>query len=104
MEKLEKNSTSLNRSASYTKTSKFSRLPEYLTVNFVRFQWKPQERIKAKILKKVKFPFELDMASFCTPDLIKKFEPARTKLKELEEIKAQAKVYFSFLNLIVTFN
>ena len=92
IETLDKTSPTLNRSAKYTKASKISRLPEYLTVNFVRFQWKPQERIKAKILKKVKFPFELDMASFCTPELVEKFEPARARLKELEDLKAQAKV------------
>ena len=52
-EKIEKNSESLGRSATYTKTSKITRLPAYLTVNFVRFQWKVTERVKAKILKVV---------------------------------------------------
>ena len=51
VEKIEKTSPSLGKLSSYTKTSKISRLPEYLTINFVRFQWKPQERVKAKILK-----------------------------------------------------
>ena len=51
VEKIEKNSPSLGRQAVYTKTTKIDRLPKYLTVNFVRFFWKPQERIKAKILR-----------------------------------------------------
>lgn len=51
IEKITKNCESLGRNASYTKTSRISRLPKYLTINFVRFQWKPQERVKAKILK-----------------------------------------------------
>lgn len=50
-EKIEKNSPTLDRSASYTKKSKITRLPAYLAVNFVRFQWKPEINAKAKILK-----------------------------------------------------
>ena len=50
-EKIEKNSPSLNRQAMYTKSSLVDRLPKYLTMNFVRFFWKPVERIKAKILR-----------------------------------------------------
>ena len=93
-EKLEKISSNLNRSAVYTKTTKISRLPEYLAINFVRFQWKPVEKIKAKILKKVKFPMELDISSLCTPELLAKLSPAKTRFKELEEVKAIAKVFF----------
>jgi ubiquitin carboxyl-terminal hydrolase 14 len=50
-EKIEKNSESLGRSAIHTQVTKITRLPAYITFNFVRFQWKPTERIKAKILK-----------------------------------------------------
>ncbi|KAJ3089887.1 Ubiquitin carboxyl-terminal hydrolase 14 [Quaeritorhiza haematococci] len=88
---IEKNSPSLNRSAEYTKTSRVSRLPHYLTVNFVRFQWKPEQQVKAKILKKVKFPLELDAVQFCTPELQEKLLPARNKFKEIEDAKAAAK-------------
>jgi ubiquitin carboxyl-terminal hydrolase 14 len=91
VEKIEKNSPTLNRNAIYTKTSKISRLPQYLTVNFVRFQWKPQEKIKAKILKRVQFPFELDMYSFCTEELQRKLEPAKQRVKEVSDRKAEEK-------------
>ena len=91
-EKLEKFSSTLNRSAIYTKTTRISRLPEYLTINFVRFQWKPVEKIKAKILKKVKFPMELDMSSLCTPELFQKLGTAKARFKELEEIASIKKV------------
>ncbi|KAJ3294954.1 Ubiquitin carboxyl-terminal hydrolase 14 [Borealophlyctis nickersoniae] len=87
-EKIEKNSPTLNRSAEYIKKSKISRLPAYLTTNFVRFQWKATERIKAKILKRVHFPFELDMSPFCTPDLQQKLLPAKDRLKEVADRKA----------------
>ncbi len=80
----------------YTKTSKISRLPKYLTFNFVRFQWKAAEAIKAKILKRVQFPFELDMITFCTPELAKKLEPAKLRLKEISDKKAEAKVLFLY--------
>ena len=75
VEKITKNSPSLNRSATYTKTSQVSRLPKYLTINFVRFQWKATERIKAKILKRVSFPHELDMTFCCTPELVESMKP-----------------------------
>ncbi|KAJ3192927.1 Ubiquitin carboxyl-terminal hydrolase 14 [Irineochytrium annulatum] len=90
-EKIEKNSPSLGRSATYTQTTKITRLPAYLTINFVRFQWKPSERVKAKILKKVKFPFELDATPLCTPELVEKLSPAKMRLKKLEEEAADAK-------------
>ncbi|KAJ3039022.1 Ubiquitin carboxyl-terminal hydrolase 14 [Rhizophlyctis rosea] len=88
VEKIEKNSPTLNRSAVYEKRSHISRLPFYLTTNFIRFQWKPSERVKAKILKKVKFPFDLDMSEFCTTDLQEKLRPAKLRLKEVADQKA----------------
>ncbi|TPX36743.1 hypothetical protein SmJEL517_g01149 [Synchytrium microbalum] len=95
-QKIEKNSPTLNTLAKYTKTSKISRLPAYLTINFVRFQWKPATEpggsgTRAKILKKVKFPFELDMAQFVTPDLLAKLAPARDRLKEMDDYKSAVK-------------
>lgn len=90
-EKIEKNSPSLNRSAMYTKTSRVSRLPRYLTVDFVRFFWKPTERVKAKILRKVKFPMELDASEVCTPELQEKMGPAKQRILALAEEKANAK-------------
>ena len=69
LEEITKTNPALNRPAIYTKSSsvimflivQYSRLPTYLTVQFIRFQWKAVERVKAKILKKVKFPMELDV-------------------------------------------
>lgn len=84
-EEIEKNSPTLDRTAKYVKTSQISRLPEYLAVNFVRFQWKTSEKVRAKILKKVVFPFSLDMSTFCTPELQAKISPAKLKLKEIED-------------------
>ncbi|KAI9227581.1 MAG: hypothetical protein DHS80DRAFT_31640 [Piptocephalis tieghemiana] len=87
---LEKNSPSLGRSAIYTREGKISRLPAYLTVHFVRFFWKQQERIKSKILRNVKYPLDLDLYSFCTPELQERMSGPRTRLRE-EEDKIKAK-------------
>ena len=63
-ESIEKTSPTLGKTAVYTKTSSYSRLPTYLAVQFVRFQWKPAERVKAKILKKCKFPLGILLLDF----------------------------------------
>jgi ubiquitin carboxyl-terminal hydrolase 14 len=84
-EEIEKNSPTLGRNAIYTKTSRVSRLPKYLTVHFVRFFWKKDAQKKAKILRKVTFPEELDVVEFCTDDLKKKLIPVRDKVREIRK-------------------
>ncbi|KAF9429256.1 Ubiquitin carboxyl-terminal hydrolase 14 [Entomortierella beljakovae] len=90
-QKIEKNSPTLNRSAVYSKSQRISRLPAYLTVNFVRFFWKPAEQVKAKILRKVKFPFELDASQFCTPELQERLTNTKGKLRELDNAETSLK-------------
>lgn len=80
---IEKHSAALDRNAIYTKTAKISRLPQYLTVHFVRFYWKRETQKKAKILRKVSFPKELDILEFCTEDLRSKLVPVRDRLREV---------------------
>ncbi|RYP71483.1 hypothetical protein DL771_004738 [Monosporascus sp. 5C6A] len=84
-EKLEKRSEVLGRDAVYTKTSKISRLPKYLTVHFVRFYWKRETRKKAKIMRKVTFPHELDVVEFCDENLKKLLVPVRDKVREIRK-------------------
>lgn len=84
-EKLEKNSEVLGRDAVYTKKSKISRLPKYLTVHFVRFFWKREAQKKAKIMRKVTFPHELDVVEFCTDELKKMLIPVRDKVREVRK-------------------
>lgn len=84
-EKLEKNSEILGRDAVYTKKSKISRLPKYLTVHFVRFFWKREAQKKAKIMRKVTFPDELDVVEFCTDELKKMLIPVRDKIREIRK-------------------
>ncbi|KAI1108531.1 ubiquitin carboxyl-terminal hydrolase-like protein [Nemania sp. NC0429] len=84
-EQLEKRSEVLDRDATYTKTSKISRLPKYLTVHFVRFFWKRETQKKAKIMRKVTFPHELDVVEFCDDNLKKMLVPVRDKVREVRK-------------------
>lgn len=84
-EKIEKQSPTLGHDAIYTKTSRISRLPKYLTVHFVRFFWKRDVQKKAKVLRKVTFPEELDIVEFCTEDLRKKLVPVRDKVRNIRK-------------------
>lgn len=84
-EQLTKRSATLDRDAVYTKQSLISRLPAYLTINFVRFQYKGKEGINAKVLKDIKFPIEFDSFDLCAPELQEKLLPMRNKFKELED-------------------
>jgi ubiquitin carboxyl-terminal hydrolase 14 len=84
-EKLEKKSPVLDRNAVYTKKSQISRLPKYLTVHFVRFFWKREAQKKAKIMRKVTFPHELDVVEFCTEELRKMLIPVRDKVREVRK-------------------
>jgi ubiquitin carboxyl-terminal hydrolase 14 len=84
-EKIEKRSEVLGRDAVYIKKSQISRLPKYLTVHFVRFFWKREAQKKAKIMRKVTFPHELDVVEFCTEKLRKMLIPVRDKVREVRK-------------------
>lgn len=84
-EQIEKQSPALDRNAMYTKRSRIARLPKYLTVHFVRFFWKRETQKKAKIMRKVSFPAELDVVEFCTEELRKQLIPVRDKVREIRK-------------------
>ncbi|GAB7352571.1 hypothetical protein MBLNU459_g2955t1 [Dothideomycetes sp. NU459] len=84
-EQIEKNSPTLGREASYTKSSRISRLPKYLPVHFVRFFWRKDTQKKAKIMRKVTFPAELDALEFCTEELRKQLIPVRDQVREVRK-------------------
>ncbi len=111
---VEKHSPSLGRDAQYTKVSRITRLPGYLTIQFVRFfvgrAGDSEEVVSKKILKvirrrreggslvchilyyllfqDVKFPPKLDVYEFCSAALQEKLLPMRRKFKEVDEKKA----------------
>lgn len=84
-EQIEKRSELLGRNALYTKTSRIARLPKHLPVHFVRFDWRRDTNKKAKIMRKVTFPEELDVLEFCTDDLRKLLIPIRDKIRDIRK-------------------
>ena len=80
-----KKSPILDRDAEYIKTLKVCRLPGYLTVQMVRFEFKQKDAINAKILKDIKFPMMLDTFDLCSPELQNKLIPMRNNFKEYED-------------------
>jgi len=84
-ESLTKKSEVLGREAQYLKTSRISKLPFYLTIQFVRFFWKQDKQVKAKISRPVEFPFTLDLYEFCTDELKQELQPKRKLYQEQEE-------------------
>ncbi|KAJ4368956.1 deubiquitinating enzyme [Neocucurbitaria cava] len=84
-EQIEKRSEVLGRNALYTKTSKIARLPQHLPVHFVRFDWRKDTNKKAKIMRKVTFPEELDALEFCTDALRKQLVPIRDKIRDIRK-------------------
>ncbi|EJU00282.1 ubiquitin carboxyl-terminal hydrolase 6 [Dacryopinax primogenitus] len=84
-QKITKNSSSLGQEATYTEKSRVSRLPEYLTVHMVRFYWRRDISKKAKIMRKVKFPFDFDASELLTPDLAKRLQPIQGRIREIKK-------------------
>ncbi|WOO77819.1 Ubiquitin carboxyl-terminal hydrolase 6 [Vanrija pseudolonga] len=77
-EKIEKNSPSLGRTIVYDSKSRLSRLPQYLAVHLVRFYWRRDIQKKAKIMRKVKFPLQLNALEISTEELSKQLQPINT--------------------------
>ncbi|XP_031488644.1 ubiquitin carboxyl-terminal hydrolase 6 isoform X2 [Nymphaea colorata] len=84
---LEKASPALGRTAIYLKESCIDDLPRYLTIQFVRFFWKRGSNQKAKILRKVDYPLELDVFDFCSDSLRQKLQTPRQILRDEEGAK-----------------
>jgi ubiquitin carboxyl-terminal hydrolase 14 len=51
----------------------------------VRFFWKRDSQKKAKIMRKVTFPLELDVVEFCTPELRSMLVPVRDRVREIQK-------------------
>lgn len=91
-ENLEKNDDILGRNAAFTKTRRITRLPKYLTVQYVRFFWRRDTQKKSKILRKVIFPInELDVTPLCSDELKQKLIPVRDRVREIGKEKEDAK-------------
>ncbi|CEM34734.1 unnamed protein product [Vitrella brassicaformis CCMP3155] len=93
-EDVEKMSPTLGKNAAYKKTSRMETLPEYLTVHFVRFEWKGAsaaagtEATKAKVCRRVEFSRTLDAYEFCSKDLQRTLRVGRKIQREKDEEQA----------------
>ena len=77
------------------KVSTATRLPKYVAINLIRFFYKQDKQVSAKVLKDVKFPESFDLWDICDEELKEKLKPMREKLKEVQdkemELKAKKK-------------
>ena len=116
-ENIELYSDVLQRNSFYEKSQLISRLPQYLTVQFMRFFWK-KENIstgskagKAKILKSILYSKNLDLYDFCnkqTQELLDLGRAIEIKMKKNEmdvvdkEKEAKEKMQVDPLNCVPT--
>lgn len=84
-EKIEKFNDTLQSNAEYEVSKKVTRLPKYLTVHFVRFFWRRDTQKKSKILRRVQFPFELDLAEVLDDSVKLEKVAIRDKLHKIEK-------------------
>ena len=90
-ETISKEAVSLGRSANFQKLSGLSSLPQYLVLQFARFQWKAKsdsagtEATKTKITRKVTFQKTLDVYDFCTEAVKKDLDVGREQRRVLLE-------------------
>lgn len=86
-EKIEKRSDITGLNSTYAVQKQITKLPKYLTVQYVRFFWKRSSGKKSKILRKVVFPFQLDVADLLTPEYANEKIKVREELREVEKAK-----------------
>lgn len=84
-EKIEKFNDTLQSNAEYELSRTITRLPKYLTVQFVRFYWKRDTQKKSKILRKVQFPFELDLSEMLDEDIKLEKVKVRDEIRRVEK-------------------
>ncbi|CAR29124.1 hypothetical protein ZYGR_0Z00450 [Zygosaccharomyces rouxii] len=88
-ETIEKRSEFTGANSKYVVDKQITRLPKYLTVQYVRFFWKRSTGKKSKILRKVSFPFQLDVSDMLTPEYMKEKIKVRDEFRRIEKEKAE---------------
>jgi ubiquitin carboxyl-terminal hydrolase 14 len=82
---IEKRSSKLDKDCTYEVSKKITKLPTVLTVQFVRFFWKRSTNRKSKILRKVQFPFQLDLADMLDEGYREEKIKVRDQLRSIEK-------------------
>ncbi|KAL7676351.1 hypothetical protein ACOME3_002605 [Neoechinorhynchus agilis] len=80
-------SDSASENVRFGRKVQISRLPQYLMVVFVRFFYKEDVGVSAKILKEIKFPHKLDMSSLCDDELREKIKLNRELIIRYDDQK-----------------
>jgi len=78
-------SPTLGRDCAYDSHSAISKLPTYLTVQFVRFSFQKNVR---KIVRPVQFPWVLDVADLCTDKLRQNIVAIRRTDRVIEDLNS----------------
>lgn len=86
-ETIEKHSDNLGKDCQYEITKSITKLPKVLTVQFVRFFWKKSTNKKSKILRKVTFPFQLDLNDLLDDEYKNSKIKTRDQLRSIEKDK-----------------
>ncbi|KAI3405384.2 UBP6 [Candida oxycetoniae] len=100
-ENIVKHNSSTGGDNEYEVSKTITRLPKFLVVHFIRFFWRRDINKKSKILRRVQFPFELDLSDVLDEsiketknknrDLIRKVEKDNLDLKrELKKAKRES--------------
>lgn len=84
-DKVQKFNEELQADTEYEAVKTITRLPKYLTIHFVRFFWRRDTQKKSKILRKVQFPFELDVAEMLDESIRFEKVSVRDLLRKLEK-------------------
>lgn len=84
-ESLTKYNETLQSNTEYEITKKIIRTPKYLIVHFVRFYWRRDTQKKSKILRKVQFPFELDISEMLDDSIKSKKTKFRDDMRKIEK-------------------
>ncbi|VEU22346.1 DEKNAAC103418 [Brettanomyces naardenensis] len=93
-EKIEKHNDILDKNCEYQITRTITRLPKYLTVHFVRFFWKRETGKKSKILRKVQFPFKLDVTDLLDESVKEDMIKARESIHKVEKMNEDERITF----------
>lgn len=84
-ESIEKFNDTLQSNTEYELKRTITRLPKFLTVHFVRFFWRRDTQKKSKILRRVQFPFELDVADMLDESIKEEKVSIRDKIRKVEK-------------------
>lgn len=84
-ETIEKNNQELGKNCKYQIKRTITSLPKYLTIHFVRFFWKRETKKKSKILRKVQFPFQLDVTDLLDESVKDEMIKARSSVYKVEK-------------------